>query len=197
MGRQETTMKKILLFALATIIVALPGYSQSTGKKVEDKASEAGRATGRVVDKVVDKTKDAAGATVDGAKKVADKTEDAAEATGKATEKTARKVADKTEDAAEATGKATEKTARKVADKTEDAAEVTGKSAKNVGKEVKTAVVGPPSASDIAEAQAKGRVWVNTESGVYHSSGQFYGKTKEGKFMTEAAAKKAGYHAAQ
>jgi hypothetical protein len=37
---------------------------------------------------------------------------------------------------------------------------------------------------------------VNTKSGVYHSSGRYYGNTKEGKFMTEAEAKAAGYKAA-
>jgi len=45
---------------------------------------------------------------------------------------------------------------------------------------------------------AKGMVWVNTKSGVFHSEGdRWYGKTKEGKFMTEADAVKAGYHAAK
>lgn len=34
---------------------------------------------------------------------------------------------------------------------------------------------------------------MNTDSGVYHKSGRWYGKTKVGKFMTEADAKKAGY----
>jgi hypothetical protein len=53
------------------------------------------------------------------------------------------------------------------------------------------------SASDIASAQAGGKVWVNTETGVYHKSGQWYGKTKKGKFMSEDEAKKAGYHAAK
>jgi sRNA-binding protein len=53
------------------------------------------------------------------------------------------------------------------------------------------------SASDISAAQASGKVWVNTETGVYHKSGQWYGKTKKGKFMSEDDAKKAGYHAAK
>ena len=55
---------------------------------------------------------------------------------------------------------------------------------------------GKPSSSDIAAAKASGKVWVNTESGVYHKSGRWYGKTKQGKFMTEAEAKAAGYKAA-
>lgn len=51
--------------------------------------------------------------------------------------------------------------------------------------------------SDIAAAKASGKVWVNLDSGVYHKSGQFYGKTKKGQFMTEDEAKKAGYHQAK
>jgi hypothetical protein len=39
-------------------------------------------------------------------------------------------------------------------------------------------------------------VWVNTESGVYHGPGtRWYGRTKQGKYMTEADAIKAGYKA--
>jgi hypothetical protein len=53
------------------------------------------------------------------------------------------------------------------------------------------------SSSDIAAAKASGKVWVNTSSGVYHKSGRWYGTTKEGKFMTEADAKAAGYKEAQ
>ena len=41
-----------------------------------------------------------------------------------------------------------------------------------------------------------GKVWVNTDSKVYHCSGtKYYGKTKQGEYMTESAAKAAGAHA--
>jgi hypothetical protein len=43
-----------------------------------------------------------------------------------------------------------------------------------------------------------GKVWVNTETHVYHKEGsRFYGTTKKGKYMTEAEAMKAGNKAAQ
>ena len=41
---------------------------------------------------------------------------------------------------------------------------------------------------------AKGMVWVNTETRVFHREGdRWYGNTKHGKYMTEADALKAGY----
>lgn len=51
---------------------------------------------------------------------------------------------------------------------------------------------------EAAPGGGEGRVWVNLDSGVYHSEGtRWYGKTKSGKYMTEAEAKKAGHKAAK
>ena len=53
------------------------------------------------------------------------------------------------------------------------------------------------SSSEIASAKTGGQVWVNTDTGVYHKGGRWYGKTKQGKFLSEDDAKKAGYRAAE
>jgi DNA uptake protein ComE-like DNA-binding protein len=60
-----------------------------------------------------------------------------------------------------------------------------------------------PAASAKSAPQAQpspgsGMVWVNLDSGVYHKEGtRYYGKTKNGKYMSEADALKAGYRAAK
>src|SRR5262249_31788252 len=61
----------------------------------------------------------------------------------------------------------------------------------------KAVAAAAPTDQEIADAKAKGLVWVNTGSKVYHKEGRFYGKTKQGQFMTEADAQKAGYRAAK
>lgn len=64
-------------------------------------------------------------------------------------------------------------------------------------KTTKAPAVTAASPAEIADAKAKGLVWLNTESKVYHKGGQFYGNTKHGQFMTEADAMKAGGHLAK
>jgi hypothetical protein len=68
--------------------------------------------------------------------------------------------------------------------------------AKTVGNR-KSDSVKPPSAQDIANARSEGLVWVNESTRVYHREGEFYGKTKRGKFMSENDAKNAGFHEAK
>ena len=54
----------------------------------------------------------------------------------------------------------------------------------------------PAAQASYTPPPAAGMVWVNLESKVYHKEGdRWYGKTKNGKYMTEADAIKAGYRA--
>lgn len=53
------------------------------------------------------------------------------------------------------------------------------------------------SGAEVQAAKASGQVWVNTSSGIYHKGGRWYGATKEGKFMSEQDAIKAGYKEAK
>lgn len=56
----------------------------------------------------------------------------------------------------------------------------------------------PTTAQQTPPANNSGMVWVNAVSGVYHKPGtHWYGKTKKGKYMTEADAQKAGYRPAK
>lgn len=61
----------------------------------------------------------------------------------------------------------------------------------------KTAGKSSTSATPARTPPSPGMVWANTDSKVYHKSGsRWYGKTKQGQWMTEADAQKAGYKAA-
>ena len=70
-------------------------------------------------------------------------------------------------------------------------------SAGNTGKNVNAKV--PTSGTSTGQslsANSSGMVWVNTDTGVYHQPGtRYYGKTKQGKYMLEADAIRAGYRA--
>lgn len=55
-----------------------------------------------------------------------------------------------------------------------------------------------PAATAAQQPPVKGMVWVNLSTKVYHKEGdRYYGNTKNGKFMTEADAIKAGYREAK
>lgn len=72
------------------------------------------------------------------------------------------------------------------------AASAVGSSAKQAAATAQSAATGqaPP-------ANSQGMVWVNLDSGVYHyPNSRYYGKTKNGKYMSESHALGAGYHAA-
>jgi hypothetical protein len=113
-----------------------------------------------------------------------------AEDATKVVTKKAKKGAKSSADTASAdTAAATEKLQTKDAEAT--------KSTPNTLKKTSPAPAKSVSDSEIAAAKADGKVWVNTDSGVYHKSGKWYGATKQGRFMTKQDAKAAGYRASK
>ncbi len=90
---------------------------------------------------------------------------------------------------------------QKTSSTTSDAASATTPAAPKPASSATPAPASKPAAAPGAPktpaANGGGMVWVNTDSGVYHKPGsRYYGKTKQGKYMQEADAIKAGYHAA-
>lgn len=78
----------------------------------------------------------------------------------------------------------------------QNAASTAAQKTTNAAKSAKAAVTMPTDA-EIADAKAKGMVWANENTKVYHKDDAQYGKTKHGKFMTEDDAKAAGYRMAK
>ena len=77
-------------------------------------------------------------------------------------------------------------------------AEFIGAPLANSQPQQKTPVPGQPAAQPTAQpASARTTVWVNTASGYYHRpDSRHYGKTRRGKYMSEADAVRAGYRPA-
>ncbi|MGA2253600.1 MAG: helix-hairpin-helix domain-containing protein [Thermoguttaceae bacterium] len=81
----------------------------------------------------------------------------------------------------------TEKTAEKVRPAAGGSSAMASKTAKSDKTAEKTSI-------EARTPPRKGMVWVNTNSKIYHVEGdRWYGKTKEGEWMTEDDAVKAGY----
>jgi len=170
----------LLIFAIVAMIVPLgvdhvvaqaPASSSSdttplTTKKPATKTKEGAV---KATDATVDTTKKATTATVDTTKKATNATVD-----------TTKKATNATVDATKKSATATANTTKKAVDATTDVTKTTAN--KPTGKPG----AGPPPQG--------GMVWVNTESGTYQKAGsRWYGNTKQGKYMTEADAQKAGY----
>jgi hypothetical protein len=103
-------------------------------------------------------------------------------------------VAKETKKAARKSKKAAAAAAEAAAADTKTAAKDTKTAVSKEAKATKKAAAAAATDAQIKTAQTSGQVWVNTESKVYHKSGRWYGKTKQGKFMSETDAQKAGYH---
>ena len=114
--------------------------------------------------------------------------------------KTAESKPAKTEKAAKSSSTSKSSTAPAPAAAAAPAAAPAGAGAPGPGPASRSTASKSAPAADVAArpAPARGMVWVNTATKVYHYEGdQWYGKTKDGKYMTEQDAIKAGYRASK
>ena len=63
-------------------------------------------------------------------------------------------------------------------------------------KSMTKATTRPRTEAEIYQAKAKGLVWTNSVTKVYHKGGEFYGRTNNGEFMSEADAVRKYYRPA-
>ena len=89
--------------------------------------------------------------------------------------------------------------AKKHSKKSTTAANATPASSPTVSPSpAKVAKTAPTPRATQAPGGGTGQVWVNTETHVYHKEGsKWYGKTKNGKYLSEQDAIKEGDHAAK
>ncbi len=152
---------------------ALPGIGASKAKKIisaRPYGSVAELSKAGISKKTIEKITPLVNVSAGG--QVVANTEKAADATAKAGKKAGKKAGEMAKDAGE---------------EVKDAGQATGKAARNAGNTVSSATAG-----------ASGMVWVNMDTKVYHYSGdRWYGKTKNGKYMSEKDAMAAGCRASK
>jgi hypothetical protein len=204
------------------VVRAIPAFqAEETAKAVKNKTKKAAKDAADATSKAVSTAeKNVKKTTRKAAKETADATSKAASTAEKNVKKTTRKAAKETADTTSKAASTAEKNVKKTTRKapreqapgaavsspetskkaTSSAIGTARRESKSIPEPVNKATSVPTRIvpdSEIGAAKAAGQVWVNTETGVYHKGGRWYGATKQGKFMSESDAVNAGYHAAK